>query len=162
MYQSSYKNLRKENFQSPLLTFVSGLQTIPAPSGASSTNVPTHVPLLCTIPTFIHLLYMCDPTSVCCIHGHPHIFFSLQSHLFCPTITSSYCSFTILRSCLCHGFMFFSFVSQYSTNISVVWLQCIYSSLTVYTNFYSVCQKSEIICSETDKTSEWITHTVIL
>jgi hypothetical protein len=64
MYQSSYENLWKENVLSPLLTSVSGLQTIPAPSGASSINVPNHVPLLCTIPTYIHLLHMCAPTHM--------------------------------------------------------------------------------------------------
>lgn len=65
------------------LTFVSGLQAIPAPSGASSINVPTHVPLLCTVPIYIHLLRMCAPTSVCGVHGHPYIFFH-----FSPTYSA--------------------------------------------------------------------------
>jgi hypothetical protein len=65
------------------LTFVSGFQTIPAPSGASNINVPTHVPLLCTVSIYIHLLHMCAPTSVCGIHGHPYIFFH-----FSPTYSA--------------------------------------------------------------------------
>ena len=113
MYHSSYENQWKEIFHCPLLTFVSGLQTIPAPSSASSINVPTHVPLLCTIPSCC----ICVHPHLCCICGHPYIFFSLQSHLLCPIITSYYCSVSILRSCLCHGFMIFSFVSQYSISL---------------------------------------------
>lgn len=130
LYQASYENLWKENFQSPLLTFVSGPQTIPAPSGASSLNVPTHVILLCAVPTYIHLLHVCAPTSVCCIRGHPYIFFSLQSQPILPNhyqfLLQCYYFKILSLSRFCVFLIFFSILHQYFCLLAVMYLQLPY------------------------------------
>jgi hypothetical protein len=38
---------------------------------------------------------------------------------------------------------------------------CIYIFHNFYANFYSICQKSQVICSVINRASEWIGHEVI-
>jgi hypothetical protein len=116
---------------------------------------------LCTAPTHIHLLSMSSPVSVCCICVHPHRSVALHTHQyptvfyvsshFSPTysfisliVNSSYCSVSILKSCLWDGFMF---SSLFLNTPPILHLFC-HNVFTVP----SICiQKSEVICSETEK-----------